>query len=270
MVWHSDTLIPFIALRCNFTCKYCITRFAPDYDFSYTELPGKDWISFINAQDNVKDVIFNGGEPTLHSDFPNIINSLRPFRLIAIGTNYSSYSINSLLQITPRDDLIIDGTFHPHFISHADISHNLLRLKEAGFVVRVHVLDYPGFTSPLPDILHSFQLHSIDSFVQHYEGFYQGTFYYDQSKLPYCSLKDKTFCNCTRSIYTPIAPNGDIYFCHYLMYSKTFDGILGNIFDPPKPFPPFLDCRHLGYCNPCDWPRSYTLSSQEASLDAVL
>jgi len=259
MIWHSDTLIPFITLRCDFHCEYCITRFSPDYDFFHTELPGQDWISFINAQDNVKDVIFNGGEPTLRSDFPDIINSLRPLRLIAIGTNYSCLATKALLKITPRDDLFIDGTFHPQFISHQSISHNLLLLKYAGFAVRVHVLDYPGFKTSPSSFIHDFHLQGIDAFIQRYEGFYQGNFYYDNSKLPHCSLSSKTFCNCTRSIYTPISPCGDIYFCHYLMYSKSFDGILGNIFDPPRSFPSFLDCRHLGYCNPCDWPRSFSL-----------
>jgi len=256
MKWHSEILIPFITLRCNFKCEYCITRFSPDYDFTFSELPGKKWIDFINGQDNVNTVVFNGGEPTIHPHFPDIINSLKPLKLLAIGTNYSKVATAALLKITPRDSLILDGSFHPHFISHHDISQNLLRLKDAGFKVRVHFLDYPGFKVSAADVIRDFYLQGIDAFVQSYEGFYQGTFYHDQMKIPYCGLESKSRCLCSRSIYTPIAPNGDMYFCHYLMYSKADFGLLGNIDSPPYEFPVDLDCPHLGYCSPCDWPRS--------------
>lgn len=260
MTWHSDVLIPFITLRCNFKCQYCITRFSPDFDFTFSELPGKKWIDFINLQENVKDVIFNGGEPTIHPHFSNIINSLSPLRLIAIGTNYSDLATKSLLNITPRDDLILDGSFHPHFISHHDISQNILKLKDSGFKVRVHVLSYPGFKTPLPSFIHDFQLHGIEASVQKYEGFYQGTFYYDPKKLPYCNLETKSRCLCSKSIYTPIAPNGDIFFCHYLMYSNNPQGKLGNITGPLTESPTSLDCPYLGHCNPCDWPRAIEIN----------
>lgn len=256
MLWHSQVLIPFITLRCNFKCEYCITRFSPDFNFSYNEIRGKKWVDFIDSQENVKDVIFNGGEPTLHHDFPYIINSLRPLRLIAIGTNYSTVATTALLKITPRDDLILDGSFHPHFISLQDISHNLARLKGAGFRIRIHTLNYPGFKTLPSTWIHDFRTQGIDAFVQQYEGFYHGTFYKDQKKLPYCGLESKSRCLCSRSIYTPLAPNGDVFFCHYLMYSNINAGILGNISAPLDQVPTYLDCSYLGFCNPCDWPRS--------------
>lgn len=256
MQWHADVLIPFITLRCNFDCTYCITRFSPDYNFNYTELPGKSWIDFINSIDSVKDVIFNGGEPTLHPDFPLIINSLKPLRLIAIGTNYSNSATSALLKIIPRPDLIIDGSFHPRSISFNDIVSNLHRLISTGFRVRVHLLDYPGFVTRPAYWLHDFKLLGIDAFVQKYEGFFQDQFYYDKKKLPYCGLTSTSTCRCSRSIYTPIAPNGDIFFCHYFMYSNIDAGRLGNINSLPVYFPVYLTCDYLGHCNPCDWPRS--------------
>ena len=256
MPWHSSVLIPFITLQCNFNCLYCITKHAPDHQFSYTHLSGPQWILFINSQDAVQDVIFNGGEPTLHPDFPDIINSLRSFRLIAVGTNYSDSATRALLKISPRADLILDGTFHPRSISFPDICVNLRKLKQAGFKVRVHVLDYPGFIASPARWVHCFKLKGIDSFVQKFEGFYKDDFFYDQRKLPFCGFNARSSCRCTRSIYTPIAPDGTIYFCHYLMYSNSVDGRLGNVLDPPLSFPPYLDCAHLGFCSVCDWPRS--------------
>lgn len=256
MQWHSPVLIPFITLCCNFTCSYCINRFSPDFDFSFSRTPGSTWTQFINSLSNIQDVIFNGGEPTLHPDFPTIINSLKPLRLIAIGTNYSSLATDALLKITPRADLILDGSFHPRSISHHDISQNLRRLKEAGFTVRVHVLNYPGFVGRPSSWVHDFNIQGIDAFIQKYEGFYEGNFYYCHDKLPYCGLLQESNCECSRSIYTPIAPDGNIFFCHYLMYANIAAGILGNISAPPAEFPTSLSCSHLGHCSPCDWPRS--------------
>jgi sulfatase maturation enzyme AslB (radical SAM superfamily) len=256
MQWHSPVLIPFLTLSCNFACSYCITRYAPNHNLKFNRLPGASWFDLFNCAHNVTDIIFNGGEPTLHPDFPDIINRLKPLKLLAIGTNYSSLATESLLRITPRPDLIIDGSFHPDFISHQDISKNLLRLKAAGLRVRVHPINHPTFTGLLPAWLHAFQTQAIDSFIQQYEGFWEGNLLPDSSKLPACSLKSTRRVNCTRSAYTPIAPDGNVYFCHYLMYSQNQDGIIGHISNPQLSFPDSLECRHYGHCNPCDFPRT--------------
>lgn len=263
MKWHSSVLIPFLTLSCNFSCRYCITKFAPDHNFSFIHLPTYQWLYFFNSIDGISDIIFNGGEPTLFPGFPEIINSLKPLRLIAIGTNYSDLATAALLKITPRDDLILDGSFHPHFISHHDISQNLLRLKAAGFKVRVHVLNYPQFKARPSSFIHDFQIQGIDAFLQQYEGFSDGVLLPLPSKLPACSLATKAAVKCSRSIYTPIAPDGTIYFCHYFMYSRSPNGTIGHISADQVSFPDTLNCRHYGWCNPCDLPRkAWDLSGQ--------
>lgn len=244
-----------MTLSCNFHCVYCITKFAPDYDFSFKHLQDSDWSDFFHSTQGISDIIFNGGEPTLFPNFPYLVNSLPPLNLLAIGTNYSGLATNSLLKLTPRDDLILDGTFHPHFITHHAISQNLLKLKAAGFRVRVHALSYPGFKAKPSSWIHNFRIQGIDAFIQEYEGFWDDVLLPKPSKLPACSLKLKTRVNCTRSIYTPIAPDGSIYFCHYLMYSRNPHGRLGHISDNQVLFPDLLDCPYYGWCSPCDWPR---------------
>lgn len=256
MKWHSNVLIPFLTLTCNFLCEYCITKFAPDHDFSFDPLEPSKWSDFLNSTEGISDIIFNGGEPTLYPQFHQIINSLRPLNLLAIGTNYSPLATKSLLQISPRGDLILDGSFHPHFISFHDISQNLLELKAVPFKVRVHYLNYPGFKFSPTNLLHDFSIQGIDAFIQQYEGFWDKVLLPKPSKLPACSLQAKKTVKCTRSIYTPMAPDGNIYFCHYLMYSQIPLGVLGHITDQVVNFPDHLVCPHYGWCSPCDWPRS--------------
>lgn len=257
MQWHSPVLIPFLTLSCNFRCEYCITRYSPDYNHTFSHLPPVDWIHFFESTQGISDIIFNGGEPTFYPYFSGIINSLKPLHLIAIGTNYSAMATRSLLEISPRDDLILDGSFHPHFISYQDISHNLLKLKDAGFLVRVHALTYPGFKTKPSNWIHDFKVQGIDAFIQEYEGFWLDSLLPSSLKLSPCSLKEKTRVKCSRSIYTPIAPDGRIYFCHYLMYSQNPFGVLGHISSSEIFFPDFLDCPYYGWCSPCDWPRYY-------------
>lgn len=256
MKWHSKVLIPFLTLNCNFSCTYCITKFSPDYNFAFHQLELSDWIQFFDSVQGVSDIVFNGGEPTLFPHFHDIINSLKPLTLLAIGTNYSPLATSSLLKLTPRADLILDGSFHPHFISFHDISQNLFELKAAGLNVRVHFLNYPGFKFRPLGLLHDFSLIGIDAFVQQYEGFWAGDLLPRPSKLPACSLQVKQSVKCTRSIYTPIAPDGKIYFCHYLMYAQISMGVLGHITDSSVNFPVSLECPHYGWCSPCDFPRT--------------
>lgn len=255
MKWHSQVLIPFLTLSCNFSCTYCITRFSPDFDFSYSHLSADCWTNFFNSIDGISDIVFNGGEPTLYPGFPEIINSLRPLRLIAIGTNYSDLATTALLKISPRDELILDGSFHPRSISHHDISRNLLRLQDAGFKVRVHALNYPGFKTPPSTWIRDFKFHGIEAFLQQYEGFWGGTLRPKPSKVPACSLEGTSTVKCSRSIYTPIGPDGTVYFCHYLMYSHRALPFIGHIFDHQISFPTSITCPHYGWCSPCDWPR---------------
>lgn len=255
MKWHSSVLIPFITLKCNFLCEYCITRFAPDYNFDYEELTPDKWIPFLSSTHGITDIIFNGGEPTHYPHFHDIINSLSLLKLLAIGTNYSNQATSVLLNIHNRSDLILDGSFHPHFISHRDISQNLLRLKAAGFKVRVHALNYPQFKDRPRTWIHDFKIQGIDAFLQQFEGSPPTHHFPMESKRSPCGLHEKTRVKCTRSIYTPIAPDGTIYFCHYLMYSQNPHGRLGHISDNQIIFPDSLICPHYGWCSPCDWPR---------------
>lgn len=256
MKWHSKVLIPFLTLDCDAQCTYCITRFAPDHNLSFTHLYPQAWSSFFNSIEGVEDIIFNGGEPTLYPGFPDIVNSLPALKLIAIGTNYSHRATLVLLDLHPRSELIIDGTFHPGFISHDAISQTLLILKSAGYRVRVHLLSHPSFKRRPADWVHDFTIQGIDAFIQGYEGFWQDLFYPVPSKRAPCGMQSRSQVRCSRSIYTPIAPDGRVFFCHYLMYSQTDVGVLGNITDTEILFPDYLDCPHYGWCSPCDWPRS--------------
>ena len=60
----------FLTLRCNYKCSFC-----PYITEKRNELSGGEWIDLLQQYPG-DEVIFTGGEPTLHADFIDIVLSL--------------------------------------------------------------------------------------------------------------------------------------------------------------------------------------------------
>ena len=121
----------------------------------------------------------------------------------------------------------------------------------------VYAVDWPGYR----DGYHKAMLQrigersGIETFIQEFEGWHDGKFFYsggNASMVEACSMTGQTPCTCYRTVFTPIGPTGDVYFCHSLMYAGSNFGIIGNIFenwiDPVEK----IRCDRFGWCNPCD------------------
>lgn len=271
MQFGSPTCNPFITLVCNFRCPYCITRVAPDYDFGYDHFPPDTWIRALNNLEDVQDFIFNGGEPTLvHGNgFADIINALKPSRLVAIGTNGNPNAVDVLKLITPRADLVIDISLHPTEINPASVLTAAKTLRDCKHRVRIHTVTWPGL-GVIPHVLaEQAETEGIEAFVQRFDGWYDGEPH--GGMVEHFGMADATPCRtrhharCWPTIYRPVAPNGDIYICHNHMYRRLGVGIIGNIFDGWATEPDEtagVACDWYGWCNPCDLPRRINVLGQ--------
>ena len=69
----------FLTLACNLRCSYCINAFAP-LDRKSPRMTGADWIAGLNRIVSRPDlpVTLQGGEPSVHPDFIDIVNGIRP------------------------------------------------------------------------------------------------------------------------------------------------------------------------------------------------
>lgn len=255
MKWPSTVLLPFLTLKCNNQCPYCINRHSPDYKLKYFELSADQWIRFINSIEGVTSVIFNGGEPALFHDFPELVSQLKPFPSISIGTNFSDLSTKQLSRIPRRPGLRIDGSFHPHCQTLQEVTKNIIHLKDLGFHVRVHLVDFPGHSPKAITYMPAFFDQDIEAFVHPFKGWYSGRYYPDESLISRSGLKGRARVLCSITRFPPIAPNGNIYFCHYFMYAQLQSGAIGHIDDRSLAFPLSMPCDHFGFCNPCDYPR---------------
>jgi hypothetical protein len=265
MNFGHHTCNPFITLRCNYRCPYCITRFAPDFKAKQEEHVG--WVDALNSLEDVDGYIFNGGEPTLHIEFLPLMHGLKKCRLIAIGTNAADGTpFETLRQMPTRKEIIVDISYHPReevctpaLIHEADLLADRAKAIHAdtGNRVCIHAVDWPGYRDGYYKAMLARigERSGIETFIQEFEGWHDGRFYYsggNASMVEACSMQGQQPCTCYRTVFTPIGPTGDVYFCHSLMYAGSNFGIIGNVFDGWIDPVEKIRCDRFGWCNPCD------------------
>lgn len=267
MLFGSNTCNPFITLACDFKCPYCITRSVPGYDFGYQHRNSAEWALALNNLEDVEYIVFNGGEPTLRPGFPALIDAIHPSDKkwpdgwkIAVGSNGSERACKVLAEIRPRADLIIDLSFHPTDITLSGIVATATTLLSKGHNVRIHTVSWPAFGVTTAWLVRQLVELGLDVFQQNFDGWYDGqpkglleTFPGEQVA---CDLtRPARSATCHRTIYTPVAPNGDVYWCHTHMYARDGVGVIGNILDGWMSDKQTIECARFGHCNPCDRPR---------------
>jgi MoaA/NifB/PqqE/SkfB family radical SAM enzyme len=277
----------FLTLKCNFSCAFCIQKTAGKIP-SYNLASGKDWISALNSIEDrrkrkflflnkVKKISLIGGEPTLHPDFFEIINSLDYDWNITITSNLGSPAFDNISEFAKklkrRRKFRIHASFHEGPIDEIEFIKKIKGLKQAGILVnRIFTVCWP------PDNLErfnqygrTFKANGLFLEKQRYNGFYKEKFYpftgdeaafefkdniknYDEySKGCSMTARKEILCRMNKVLF---APDGTIYNCHYKLYSKSSDSY-GNIFstDAKVHIPEdYFPCSDYGFCNPCDWP----------------
>lgn len=247
----TNIALPFLVLLCNQKCPYCVNHHTEKAKLKYPLVPGRQWIEAINALELVEQMKTGGGEPTLHPDFVEIFNNIRdlPGRIL-IGTNGSESATVKVLQVKPRKRLRIQISYHPTETDLSSFTERVRRIVEVhGTNVGVHMITRTGRPDPqaAERLRDAGITPSAHDFLYDQNGFYQENLreFSDMSKPP-------RRIRCPLSIYKPIAPNGDIYACHQLMYMQSPIGILGNIFTRWSSPALEVDCPMYGWCNPCD------------------
>jgi len=276
----------FITLDCNFRCLYCIQKIhgsIPNYDL----LPGKLWVDKLNSiegrqkarflqRTKVKKLAIIGGEPAIHPDFLEILNGLDNHWMIVVTSNLSAPIFSNfdlfLKQIKRKKRLKFNLSFHPSFAKIEDFISKVIALKRSG--IRVHHVFYvaypPDNEKQAKDIKKEFAKKGLNLQLQRYTGFYKGELYpKEKTAIEYefedginnyklyqeaCSQKSKrkVLCKLNKVLF---APNGNIYNCHYRLYTNS-PYCYGNLFD--KEFiinlpQDFFECEEFGLCNPCDF-----------------
>lgn len=278
----------FLNLNCNLNCSYCVQKISLPARplFNYETRPGKVWVEALNAisdrtqsrflrRRRIKKLSILGGEPTIYPDFLYVINKLDKNWKITVTSNFNSpffdQDVKSLRRIKNKARLRFNGSLHFIYSPLERFAANVQKLKRAGIGVHtLFLVAHPAYLDKVSD--YKSQLLKIHPRVklQRFLGRHQGNLYpresdygMDQEQRDGISNYElyrrgfgqrqasPVFCHSDKVL---IAPNGDIYNCHYKVYTGHKDK-LGNLFDDdvrvhiPRDY---FFCRDFGFCNPCD------------------
>lgn len=154
-----DGLLRFhwdILTICNYHCEYCYRRAEPGWGKILKTEKILSIIKTIDTLNNPFEMIYLGGEPTLHPGFEKILMETYNSKNI-----YSFAVITNLNDIKPRhielykkinDKLIINATFHPSQCDINKFKENLLKLNEVSTICVNNMLISPEYKQKTYDI----------------------------------------------------------------------------------------------------------------------
>lgn len=259
------TLVIFPTLACNQKCPYCVNHYdggpglVSDLSGFKMELGGK-WAKAM-ATSNAARFEFVGGEPGLHPEFADMVNAVPEGRDICVATNASERVVPNLLKIRPRKGVRVQASYHRTQTTAHTFASNMRRIVDAGFEAGCHAPDPPE-PEEVETILAVSGLHlsSLDLITNH-DGSSLEAFASTKPRGKPCTIE------CPVAVKICVAPNGDLYTCHMLLYSKSPAGIVGNLFVGWHVEADTITCPFYGWCHPCDINRfvdeSYNLRSKK-------
>jgi MoaA/NifB/PqqE/SkfB family radical SAM enzyme len=277
----------FLTLGCNLNCDYCVQKISlpRQPQAHYPLVAGRIWTEALNSITprrkkkflwvyKKKKISITGGAPSLHPDFIYILNHLDRDWRITVTSNFCTPFFKDaglLRQLKRRRGLKFNASYHFLYTPLDNFIENLIRVKRAGiFVHTVFIVGHPDYAEKIKYLKEKIaEIHPLVK-TQRFLGYYGGELYprSDRHGLE-CEQKDGIFnyafyqegfgqkekkdiyCRMNKVLF---APNGDIYNCHYKLYTGHQDK-LGNLFEDnvhivlPREY--FL-CHDFGFCNPCD------------------
>ena len=239
----------FLTFRCQLKCKYCINAESGKRPV-YSEISSKEWIDALNRIETRADlpITLQGGEPTLHPGFYDIVEGIRRDINIDLLTNLQ-FNIDTFIHRIPPSRLSrnapyasIRVSFHPSMMNLGDTVDRVKRLQGLGYSIGVWIVDYPG-DKFIRLYQQCFKNEGIDCRLKEYlDGKDYGTYKYTE-------LQGKKNMLCKPSELL-IAPNGSIHRCHGDLYGNR--KAIGNILQYNGPvLSGYAACPKVA-CNSCD------------------
>lgn len=247
----------FLTLGCNLTCSYCINHLSGNA-VKKRFLKGHEWLERLNRL-NLNPTIpltIQGGEPTIHPHFYEIINGLDSKYKIDLLTNVQ-FDVEEFIEKVSVEKFNRDSkyasirvSYHPETMDAATTIKKVARLQEAGFSIGIFGIAHPRDLSALEQFRIQCLHHNIDFRFKDFLGTYESKVF-GEYKYPDAVFKTSSancFCKTSELL---IAPDGKIHRCHHDLYNNLHPQ--GDLLDLDfKIKDEFLFCDKFGKCNPCD------------------
>ncbi|MFA5098676.1 MAG: radical SAM protein [Candidatus Paceibacterota bacterium] len=248
----------FLTFRCNLSCSFCINNFELQPKCSkWNHLSASEWAVGLNRIISKPDlpITFQGGEPTLHKGFADIVKNIKTELSIDVLTNLRDEKV-FLDNINPQrlrreaPYASIRVSYHPEQMDLDSLMKKVLCLQNAGFSIGIWGVMHPEQKSEIKRAQRFCRKVGIDFRTKEFLGEYDGKVY-GEYRYPEAIKKEKrktVLCKTTELI---IGPNGDVFRCTADIYCRR--NSIGNILDPQFQIKDeFRRCDWFGHCNPCD------------------
>ena len=254
----TNYIAAFLTFACQLRCPYCINHHGGNL-VKKRRMTGHDWIKAINRLEGQWDipVTLQGGEPTVHKDFFEILNGIRGERHIDILTNLEvdpgefirGVDPNRLRREAPYASIRV--SYHHGQSQFKELLSRVKTLALAGFHIGIWEVDHPEYHEAVLRRQEQAKSVGIDyrlkEFLGPWRGVNHGTFKYPNA----VNDKHLRWCDC-RTSEILMAPDGYFFRCHSDLYANrspighVLDSALASSFDAWRP------CRVMGKCNSCD------------------
>jgi len=231
----------YLTFNCNLNCAYCTIKYNPpeNKSNSYSIEKGEKWIEAINKIG--KNVIFTGGEPTIHPDFIKIIKNINKNILISVYTNFcwsDEFTQKYINEI--NRPVRFYGSYHPSSGKPGRVIKVINKLREKNLIEGViHMVDPKN---------NDFFKKTQKKFKQNKWNLFKTERVSNSIERSSMSFRKTVECSGKRII---IAPNGDRYQCvSKLLRMK--DPLENIFYEDLKENKTFCICPDYGFCSPCD------------------
>jgi len=239
-------------------CSYCINHHGGDL-VKKRWMPADEWIRGLNRIQTSQGIplTLQGGEPTVHKHFYQIVQSLRPDLNIDLLTNLEVDS-DYFMRMIPPERIKRVAPYASIRVSYhrgqQDPDVLLKRVKffqDKGYHVGVWAVDHPEYMKETREVQLNAQEMGIDFRLKEFLGPYQGQNYGTMRYPDAVNSKEVRSCDCRTTEFL-IDPAGYIFRCHSDLYANRFP--IGHILDaePPKLLGQWVGCSVYGKCNSCD------------------
>ncbi len=246
----------FLTFRCSFGCRYCINRF--DDLKPRKELTCEEWIKGLNrlriGRQQMVPLTIQGGEPSCHDGFFDIINGLDERFYIDILTNLD-FDIERFIREIPPEKLKRDVpyasirvSYHPGGSRLKEVLNKVKFMQERGYSIGLFAVEHPD--TDIEIISKEAEMLGIDFRTKEFLGRHKGRIYGRYKFDEACSGRDQKKVLC-RTGELLVAPDGHIHRCHRDLYKG--ENPVGHILDENLEIDfVYRECNVYGRCNPCD------------------
>lgn len=245
-------------------CPYCWT-FDSSWEWGQqwqdcAFLDSEKWAEAFNKHPEITEIDLAGGEPFLQPEIDKFINNVKQPVFITSNIKDVDYFIEN---VNPKRVPSITCSLH---LANKNFDENLLKLRDAGFNVRVNYVAWPKQVDVIPDLIRKYVGWGIEI---HIEPYFEGKKIYDyqgeiatmmRKYTPHDRMKNVTekeinYKCSAGSDSIIILPNGAVYPCTLLAWENRYK--LGNIFEDKAPYMNGPIEHTTNFCMGCDYDKVY-------------